>query len=352
MPSGITPIAQLPAVQLITLPTPWNVGTVQVYLIDSEPITLIDTGVRTDASLAALEFAFERLGRSLDEVERIILTHYHEDHLGLAQTIRRHAADLEVWAHVAEAEMIENWSPERQQRIGATAELFAEYGVPPEIVERWIEQERLALEAVPISEATSVERGLRDRDCVAFKDFELRVLHAPGHTEGHILLHEEESGVLFTGDHVMGCAVPYTENHILPGLSDPADPLARHPRFQGLVAYLDSIRSNRRLPVATLLPAHGGVLRQPEAYFDSARLFYDVRIQRIERGLRSLAAIGQEITAWQLWRALFPELDPVRQLKNRLLMVIGALDVLERSGSCVTRRRSGGVLVHDHVSPA
>ena len=73
-----------------------------------------------------------------------------------------------------------------------------------------------------------------------------------------------------------------------------------------------------------------------------------MRVQRIERGLRNLAAMGQDVTAWDLWRALFPEADPIREMRNRMLMVIGALDVLEEQGICVTRRRDDGVLVHRH----
>ena len=64
--------------------------------------------------------------------------------------------------------------------------------------------------------------------------FELRVIHSPGHTAGHLLLHEDVTGTLLTGDHIMGSAVPFTENYYLPGAPDPRDPLLRRPRFSGL----------------------------------------------------------------------------------------------------------------------
>ena len=59
--------------------------------------------------------------------------------------------------------------------------------------------------------------------------------------------------------------------------------------------------------------------------------------------------MGQEVTAWDVWRALFPDVDPVRGLKARMLMVIGALDVLEENGTCITTRRADGVLLHHHA---
>jgi glyoxylase-like metal-dependent hydrolase (beta-lactamase superfamily II) len=188
---------------------------------------------------------------------------------------------------------------------------------------------------------------------VPFKDFELRVIHSPGHTVGHILLHEDVTGTLLTGDHIMGSAVPFTENYYLPGAPDPRDPLLRRPRFSGLREYTRSVREIRRLGISTILPAHGGVIRQANRSIEDASLFYEVRVQRIERGLRNLAAMGQEVTAWEVWHALFPKADPVHELRNRMLMVIGALDLLEEKGDCITSRRGDGVLVHSHSpSPA
>jgi glyoxylase-like metal-dependent hydrolase (beta-lactamase superfamily II) len=346
------PIPELPEIHQIVLPTPWAVGSVQIYLIDRDPLTLIDTGVNTSRSFAALELALDRLGHGIDEIERVILTHYHEDHMGQAEAIRRAAPNLEVWAHSAEVESIENWTPSRHENIDGLAELLMEYGVPEQTLAILATQARSRLAKTPLSEATRVDRALHSGDPVDFKDFELQVIHSPGHTPGHILLLEPVHGVAFTGDHIMGSAVPYTENYIVPGLPDPADPAARAPRFKGLLAYLGSLRAQRQMPLSTLLPAHGGVLRPPSRYLMDARLFYDVRVQRLERGLRNLEAMGQEVTGWQLSQALYPQAGSGADLKTRMLTVIGALDVLEAAGKCKTRRRSDGLLVHARSSGA
>jgi len=344
------PVPDLPDIHQIVLPTPWEVGVVQVYLIEHEPLTLIDTGVKTAESLQTLRAAFDELGHGLDEVERIILTHYHEDHLGQAQVIRDAGARLELWAHEAEAPIIESWTPERHEKLDETNSLLREYGVPDELLERqtrWLR--KVMKKGPPISAATSVERVLRDGDRIPFKDFELGAIHAPGHTAGHLLLHEEGSRVLISGDHIMGDAVPFTENYYVEGPPKPSDPLARRPRFSGLTPYLESTRRLRRQSFSAILPAHGGVIERPDRHIEDALLFYDVRVQRIERGLRSLAAMGQEVTGWDIWKALFPKADPVEEMRTRMLMVIGALDELEAQGICITSRRSDGVLVHMHA---
>lgn len=322
----------------------------QVYAIEGDPFTLIDTGVKTPESWAALGGALEALGSGVEDVGRVILTHYHGDHLGQVQSLRDAGADLVVWAHETEAPMIENFTPERDERIEDTWELFREYGVPEDLLDQQAERIRAHLREQPsLCEATRVDQLVRDGDAIPFKDFELRVVHAPGHTAGHLLLHEERTGTLVTGDHLMGAAVPYTDNYYVEGGPDPSDPLRRRPRFKGLPSYLESVRRLRRQRFSTILPAHGGVLQRPDRAIEDAILFYDVRIQRIERGLRTLAAMGQEVTGWDIWKALFPKADPLTQMRTRMLMVIGALDVLDRNRTCVTTRRDDGVLVHSHL---
>jgi glyoxylase-like metal-dependent hydrolase (beta-lactamase superfamily II) len=346
------PAAYFPSVHQILLPTPWVVSHVQVYLIESEPLTLIDCGVESDESRQVLSSALEELGYGLEDLERVVLTHYHRDHLGQAESLRETADALEVWAHQDAVPMIEGFSPERDENIAGTASLFREYGVPEDLVEemtRW--RSGKVRDEPALCRATHVDHVLRDADRLPFKDFELEVIHSPGHTAGHILLHHAESGVLITGDQILGGAVPNTENYYLDGLPDPADPLRRRPRFKGLLAYRRSLRELRRRSFSTILPSYGGVIRSADRAIRDALLYYEVRIQRIERSLRSVGALGQSVTAFELWRALFPNDDPVTQIRTRLLMVIGALDVLEELGQVATSRRDDGVLLHTHSTP-
>jgi glyoxylase-like metal-dependent hydrolase (beta-lactamase superfamily II) len=347
-----SPVSSFPLVHQITLPTPWEQRTVHVYLIESEPLTLIDCGVDTDEARAALSSALEALGYGIEDIERVVLTHYHRDHLGQAESLRESADALEVWAHQDAVPAIELFSPERDENIAGTASLFRDYGVPEDLVEEmtlWRSQK--LSEGPALCRATRVDRPLRDGDRLSFKDLALEVIHSPGHTAGHILLHHVESGVLITGDQILGGAVPNTENYYLEGLPDPADPLHRRPRYRGLLEYRRSLRALRRQSFTTILPGYGGVIRSADRAIRDALLYYEVRIQRIERSLRSVGALGQSVTAFELWRALFPNDDPITEIRTRLLMVIGALDVLEESGQVVTTRRDDGVLLHTHTSP-
>ena len=328
---------------------------VQIYLIESQPLTLIDTGTRTPESRAVLASALEEFGIELADIERVIVTHGHRDHMGLVQSMRDAGADLECLVHEGDAPVVEDFFDEVRRRVIDATPLFREHGVPEEILERLESTglDMLGRDQVE-AEPTHVDRVLRDGDRIGWKNFSLDVRHSAGHTPGHILLEEESIGLLLTGDQVMGQAIPYAENFYQSDLPDPADPLRRRVRFRGLVELRKSLRRLRGRPYTTLLPAYGGIVRRPERAIRDTLLHYEVRIQRIDRGLRHLAAMGQDVTAFEVWQALFsvssgnPTETPTSEMRSQLLMLIGALDCLEEDGNLITERRPDGILTHHH----
>lgn len=360
------PVADRPQIHQISLPLSWAsvAGTIvggpdstQVYLIEGEPLTLIDTGVRSDASRAALDGALERLGYGFADIERVVLTHAHRDHFGLVETLRAAGAELECCVHEADAEVVEGYSQIVRDRVEGLSRMLFEYGLP-ESLEARMRADRLrdmALDEAE-AEATSVERRLRQADRIEWKDWGLTVLHSPGHTPGHILLEDADAGLLFTGDQIMAQAIPRAENFYLDAPPEPADPLRRRPRFRGLVEMRRSLKRLRGRRDKLLLPGYGGAIQRADRTIRDTLLYYEVRIQRIDRGLRHLAAMGQDVTAFEIWKALFPPgeagLEPMEArfdvLRAQLLMVIGALDCLEEDGLLITERRADGVFTHHH----
>lgn len=339
------PVAALPRLHQIILPTPWEIGLVQIYVVEGDPLTLIDTGVHRPNARAALEAAFEALSLELADVRRVVLTHHHTDHMGQVAALREAGADLELWVHEDDADDVELFSAEREERADEGNDLFREHGVPDALLARQAERIRREMFATPpLAVATPVDRRMRDGERISFKDFELEVVHAPGHTAGHVVLADAGTGTLITGDHLMGNAVPFTESFHLSRLGDPQDPIGRRPRFRGLPTYLTSLRKLRRGSYRTILPAHGGILERPARAIEEALLFYDVRIQRVERIVRALCSDRDDASAWETWQHLFPRLDPETQMRTRMVMVIGALDVLEAEGRVAAVRRADGTV--------
>src|SRR3954462_10413528 len=111
----------------ISLPTPFYVGPVNVYLIAEEPLTLIDTGPKTKEAIEALKEGLRRARVRVQDIKRIVLTHAHEDHCGLAKQLRDEAKEAEVFVH--------GWETgHRKGRLeyGATRALLERAGVPAE----------------------------------------------------------------------------------------------------------------------------------------------------------------------------------------------------------------------------
>src|SRR4026208_97838 len=83
----------------ISLPTPFYIGPVNVYLIAEDPITIIDPGPKTKATVDALRAGLLAAGFRVSDIRRIVLTHAHEDHCGLARSVRDEAKNAEVFVH-------------------------------------------------------------------------------------------------------------------------------------------------------------------------------------------------------------------------------------------------------------
>ena len=120
----------------ISLPTPFYVGDVNVYLIREDPVTLIDVGPKTPEAAAALARGLADHGLRFNDVRRIVLTHAHEDHCGLARRIRDEAKDAEILVHDWETGHLFGRLAQEEQR-----KLLLRSGVPNEVIDR---QGRLA----------------------------------------------------------------------------------------------------------------------------------------------------------------------------------------------------------------
>src|SRR5205814_9064966 len=66
-----------------------HVGSVNAWLLRGDPVTLIDTGPRDDGALAALEAGLREHGLGIEDIELLLATHHHLDHVGLTATIQR-----------------------------------------------------------------------------------------------------------------------------------------------------------------------------------------------------------------------------------------------------------------------
>src|SRR5262245_13217641 len=181
----------------ISLPTPFYIGAVNVYLVKEDPITLIDTGPKTRDAIDALRTGLRQNGLNVSDIRRIILTHAHEDHCGLARSLRDEAKQAQVFVH--------DW--ETGHRAGRleheeNLNLLRRAGVPDDEIQsmrRLYEDVRQYADSLEDDHCAELADGAE----LEFDTGVLRVVHTPGHTPGSCSFLREADRTLIAGDCVL-----------------------------------------------------------------------------------------------------------------------------------------------------
>lgn len=186
-------------VRCLAVPTPFAVGRVNCYLIEDDPLTLLDAGPNSATSLTALEASLAEYGRRVEELERIVVTHQHIDHIGLVEILARRSG-AEVCALDRLAPWLADYKREMEEGDRFSAEIMLRNGIPQDIV--------YALRAVSASfrawgAAARVTMPLAAGATLEFASRKWRVLHRPGHSPSDTVFWDESSGELFGGDHLI-----------------------------------------------------------------------------------------------------------------------------------------------------
>ncbi len=315
----------------LPIPTPFYVGSVNVYLIREDPLTLIDVGPKTAEAADALRRSLAEHGVRFADVRRIILTHAHEDHCGLAKQVRDEAGNAEIFIHQWESgHLVGRLSHETNRR------LLLRSGVPEGI---FAEMRALYEEISLLTDSLSEEdaKPLVDGDYLEFATGSIRVIHTPGHTPGSCSFLREADRTLFCGDCVLKRITP---NPILS--PDPVDPTMR---FRSLSEYLVSLAKLRELRPTLSFGGHG----EPIADFDEIFKRYLTAIDERQKLAISLIE-NSGSTAFELSQRLFP--NATGNSVHRFLAVseaIAHLDLaheegkieLEKNGEVEVYRRHG-----------
>jgi glyoxylase-like metal-dependent hydrolase (beta-lactamase superfamily II) len=312
----------------LSLPTPFPVGPVNVYLAEGDPLTLIDTGPKDDAALAALEAGLAERGHRVEDLRRIVLTHHHADHIGLAAQLAARSG-AEVFTHPYNLPWLVDYAAERERHRPFFQQIWDEGGVPEDIVQamdragmgiaRWLD---------PFTEAKPIREG----DTVTFenRDWRLEIFHTPGHAGGLICLWEASTRTLVANDHFIR---DISSNPVL----EPP-PLMNGPRPKRLVEYLHQMQRMAALGPRVALPGHGEVIEDVPGLVRQRLAFHKRRAQKI---LHVLAA--RPLTLWELVRPLFPRLSQGMDYFLALSEILGHLDLLEEEGK-VKPLRDGNVV--------
>jgi glyoxylase-like metal-dependent hydrolase (beta-lactamase superfamily II) len=210
------------------------------YLVASDnELVVVDPGWDTDAGWNALVDGLKATGASPADVTGIVVTHIHPDHHGMSGRLRA-ASGAWVAMHPAERHTLALLRAQGANMAAGDRAWLRRCGVPDEVAEELSMQSG---DGHPFARMIDPDRLLEHGDLVPMGARQLRAVWTPGHTPGHLCLHDEAENLLLTGDHV------------LPRIS-PNIGLQPHAAEPPLAAYLRSLESIAAFDSAEALPAH------------------------------------------------------------------------------------------------
>jgi len=298
----------------LAIPTPFQVGRVNAYLIEDSPLTLIDSGPNSGKALDELEQALAARGHAIADIELLIVTHQHIDHFGLASILARRSG-AQVAALDALAPYLLRFREEAELDDRFAQQIMLRHGIPAEVV--------TALRTVSASfrawgAAVEITRPLRDGEELKLRDRTLRVLHRPGHSPSDTVFLDESRSILLAADHLI--------KHISsnPLLARPLGAGADFtgPRPRALVDYIASLQRTRAMDLSLVLAGHGEPIADHVALIDERFRMYRRRAEKIHGLIASQPRSAHEI-ALELWGNV-----AVTQAFLTLSEVLGHIDLL------------------------
>jgi glyoxylase-like metal-dependent hydrolase (beta-lactamase superfamily II) len=245
----------LPGIWRLRLPLPWpGVPHGNAWAVAADGgIVLFDTGIGGKGRMRQFDLALGHAGFDLGDVKLLVCTHSHTDHYGLAAPIVD-TAGCELWMH-PKWEHVRLLADDPAAALEQRLEVARQSGVPLAGLERYRE-----------SRSEDDDNGI---DAIAAPDRELlpgvevetdlgtwQVHETPGHAPSHVVLHQPESKLLISGDHLLGRSVLFFDHGHSP------DPVGE------FLASLDEVEP---LDVNLCLPGHGRPFRDPAAKIAEAR---------------------------------------------------------------------------------
>jgi glyoxylase-like metal-dependent hydrolase (beta-lactamase superfamily II) len=275
----IKPFPELESIHAVAIPLPdvSDLITANLYAVGKGPITLIDTGLKTPGTLEYIQSELARAGLDIEDLQRIIITHGHMDHFGLAASIREVAGHpIECFVHWQDKWQISSENFGKEIWSKEAGDLMAMAGMPQEEMDK---VRRRFASFRELGDPLDLVSTLRDGDEFVGDGYNLKVIHTPGHTPGSCCFYESRNKVLLSGDTII--------KHITP---NPLVVVKRHslddPNYQSLRVYLNSLEKLSSLDVQFVFPGHGEYIEDLPGIISTYKVHHRERMEMVWKALR------------------------------------------------------------------
>ncbi len=319
-----------PGVHWLRMPLPFKLDHINLWLLDDsgddgEGWAIVDTGIALDEVKTAWEAVFDAHVSEAKPLKRVIVTHFHPDHMGLAGWLtRRFGAPLwmprEEWTQgrmlsLDAGEILRAASRRFYHAAGFDADMMA------------VAKARAGGYAKRVSRVPGSFIRVRGGDRLSIGGRKWRTIIGAGHSPDHACFYCEDLDVLISGDQV------------LPRISPNVSVWPQEPEADPLALYLESLDSFRSLgPDTLVLPSHDMPFRGLDGRLDDLRNHHAFRLDE------TLAIAAVPVTGVEVLRELFKRELDTHQLFFAIGETLAHLHYLMGQGKI--RRRVGDDGVH------
>ncbi len=307
----------LPKFRTLAIPTPFAVGDVNLYLIEGSPLTLLDVGPNTPEAYNALVRQLKDCGYQISDIEQIIISHHHTDHVGLVQQVAEEA-NAPVIVHPYTKPFVESPKNARQWHDGFFQQVCIEGAVPDDMLSiinrttHWIDRF--------VNAPATVARTINEGDHIWAGDIEWQVYYTPGHAGDLICLYHAATETLLASDHLILkiSSNPLVEPSPIGGL-----------RPRRLIEYIHHLERIAALRPQIAYSGHGQPITDVMGLVTERLALHQKRADRIHGYFADGPA-----NLWQITEQMYGHIGQAEKFLA-LSEVLGHIDILENAGRLV-----------------
>jgi len=288
----------------IVMPTPYDVGDVNAFLIKGDALSIVDVGPKTKEAYEALEFGIKRAGYRFNDIEQVILTHHHPDHAGWVDAF----PNAEILGH----EYIDHWMKKTEEFLNYREEFYKMYLIKQAVPEGYTQKILRIRRDMELYGSTPLTKYIKDGDEVPGHPG-LMVYYTPGHAQSHFIFHHQRTKEVIGGDILLE---KIASN---PLIEPPVDLSFDRPK--SLVQYQESLQFLTTLEISKLYTGHGNEIV-------NVKELVDMRLEKdSQRTNQVYEILSEPKTVYEVTKELYPAVYE-SQLGLTLSKTQGYLDVL------------------------
>lgn len=308
-------------IHLIPAPLPFkSPAWVNTYAVEADGgFLLLDCGTDWEPGRDAIRDGFAQLGLEESAVHTLVVSHLHLDHVGMSSRMVRELGCRFVM-HERAAKLVDRYNDtpgyvERLLRIGQV------HGVPPPLLATVSDDLAIRPDYMPLIDPP--DHTVQDGERIEIGAGRwLEVIHTPGHDSAHICLRDSQTGILFSGDHVLPRISP-----VIMWDEDLGDPLGD---------YLASLHRLLGMDIGVTYPAHGTLIDQGGERAKQILLHHDRRLLDMTE-----MVLDRDSSAWEVMlRSFRPNLSPL-EARLAFLETVSHLEHLRLTGRVRVGVREG-----------